>query len=179
MRTPQRVVVLAAALAVVLVVPAAPEEAAGADPLVPLARLLGGEWVARGAVVNAREAEPLDLVVSYRWGVNRKLVKSESYVVRAGERRLEFETMIGWHPRAQTLVFFSVSAEGAVFEGTIQPRGDELEFRWEAFEENAATAYRQTLRFTGPDEYTSSLLRRGGAGWERISEATFRRRVSP
>jgi hypothetical protein len=177
MRSPEHVIVLVVALTVCLVPLAVPEEPP--DRLAPFARLLGGEWVARGAVVNENETATLDIVVTYRWGVNRKHVRSESYVVRDGERRLEFEAMIGWHPRDETLVFFSFSAEGAVFEGTVLTRGDELEFRWEAFEENNVTSYRQNLRFSGSDEYLSTLLRRGAGGWERISEATFRRRSAP
>ena len=179
MRSPGGVVVLFAALALCLAPSAVPEEPASSDPLAPLARLLGGEWVARGADVNEREAAPLDIVVTYRWGVNRKHIRSESHVVRDGERRLEFEAMIGWHPRDQTLVFFAFSAEGTVFEGTVQARGDDLELRWEAFEENSVKSYRQNLRFAGSDEYVSSLFMRSAGGWERISEATFRRRSAP
>jgi len=179
MRSLERVLVLVAALAVCLPPSALPEEPASGDPLAPLARLLGGEWVARGAVVNEREAAPLDIVVTYRWGVNRKHVRSESYVVRDGERRLEFEAMIGWHPRDKTLVFFAFSADGTVFEGTVIAREGVLEFRWEAFEQNSVKSYLQNLRFTGSDEYVSSLFMRSAGGWERISEATFQRRSAP
>jgi hypothetical protein len=176
MRSPERVIVLIAALAVCLPPSAIPEEPASGDPLAPLAHLLGGEWVARGADVNEREATRLDIVVTYRWGVNRKHIRSESSVVRDGERHLEFEAMIGWHPRDKTLVFFAFSADGTVFEGTVTASQGVLEFRWEAFEKNNVKSYRQNLRFSGSDEYVSGLFVRGSGGWERISEATFRRR---
>jgi hypothetical protein len=156
--------------------PRAAAEEGAPEPLEPLGRLVGGEWVARGAEITEAGASLVEAVARYEWGTGRKAIRSRSYTIRDDQQSLEFESLLAWHPQDRTLVFFGVTADGSVLEGTVTGASEVFEFNWEQREEGAVASYRQVLRFTDEDEYVLTLSRRTGRRWAPLTETTFRRR---
>jgi len=153
--------------------PAKAAEAPPAKPLEPLAHLVGGQWrgelkMVDGTVIRAR--------IIFEWGLDGSLIKSKTYgAVGDGPERLAYEGMFAWHPGKKAIVFREFSAFGGVNEGTIVPEGDALHVTWADYDQSGLTEYRETLRFSDRDHYTSVADKKTAGGWEKMLESAFAR----
>ncbi len=121
----------------------------GQGDLGPFARLVG-RWRVDGKWVNGDE---LHAITEYRWGVNQKLLHSQTLILEGETPEPQYETVIAWHPHKKTYFFTSFSAQGAVFEGVIEARGDELRFQWKRYSAGGVTDFSQTIRFLDDDRH--------------------------
>lgn len=145
---------------------------ASTDGLVPLDRFVG-EWTTTGTWENPTKGS---IRVVYEWGLNRKVLKGKSYVVSDAGEQLVYETFMTWHPQRKSIVFQSVSAGGALYDGTAAfIDRDTLEFTWNDFQEDKTNVWRQTLRFVDDGAYAWTVFQRQGDQWEKAKESTLKR----
>jgi len=153
--------------------PPATPAAEPANPLQPLAHLVGGQWrgeikMLDGTVIRARHV--------YEWGLGQSILKSKTYgAVGEGSERLVYEGVFAWHPEKKAIVFREFSAFGGVNEGTIAPEDNALHFSWADYSKKGVTEYRETMRFPDRDHYTSEAYKKTAEGWEKILDTAFGR----
>jgi hypothetical protein len=141
-------------------------------PLEPLSRLIGGKWTVKGTWENGHE---LNAWATSEWGVNKHMVKTTTYAVNDGESELIYETVYAWHPGKKKIIFMSFSAWGAVYDGIVEPDGDELKYTWTAYAGDKVTQYRQTVRFLDNDRYTWTAFEKTDEGWTKLIDIIYRR----
>lgn len=132
-KKPAGVAVLAGALALGLAAGAPAQEN---DPREPLARLAGKGWRAEGTRFHGARFAP---VVTYEWGVNRKIMHSKSFAVNGEEKTLAYETVYAWHPQKKSLVSYSFGRDGTILDSVIESKGDTLEFNFLAYGTDGTT----------------------------------------
>jgi len=145
-----------------------------AHPLAPLARLVEGQWRGQivlldGTVIRARHV--------FEWGLGGKIIKSKTYGA-FGDRpeQLVYEGLFAWHPEKKTISFQEVAAYGGTNEGTIEPEGNALHYRWTQYGSGGATVFKETLLFSDDDHFTSEAHKQTDDGWEKFTEeSSFRR----
>jgi hypothetical protein len=155
----------------VFVLAAPAEEQKAKSPLEPLARFVGGAWVGKGKgpIPDFRTK------VVYEWGLNRKLLKARSYLVSDKGERLVYESVFTWHPGKKKIVFLSVSAEGGIFDGVLEPKGDTYEFLFTSYFQDKATTFRQAIKFTDKDHTEWTVSAQKGKEWVKVIESRQRR----
>jgi uncharacterized protein YndB with AHSA1/START domain len=148
--------------------------AAVADPLAPLARLVGGQWrgeikLLDGAVIRARHV--------FEWGLGGKILKSKTYGAFSDRpEQLVYEGLFAWHPEKKKITFQEVAAYGGTNEGTIEPEGNALHYHWTQSSSSGATIFKETLIFPDNDHYTSEAYKQTENGWEKFTlSSSFRR----
>lgn len=108
------------------------------------------------------------------WGPHRSYIKYSTYIQPEGQKeQIHFEGIAVWNGKSKAFEYlFAVEPGSAVQEkGTIRAQGDgslvrEVEFTGA---DGKIGYFRQTIRRTGADSATTSLMRQTAAGWE----ATF------
>lgn len=145
-----------------------------ANPLAPLAQLVGGQWRGQitlidGTVIRARHI--------YEWGLGGKIIKSKTHgAIGDGPEALVYEGLFAWHPEKKKIAFQEVAAYGGTNEGTIEPEGSALHCFWTQYSSSGATVYKETLLFPDNDRYTSEAHKKTDNGWEKFTaESIFRR----
>jgi hypothetical protein len=169
---------VAICLGVALSLLASPRAVAAQDSkdsahLKPLATLVGGEWMGAGAKPGD---QPINVLVTYEWGINKELIRSKSYIMQGKEKTQVYESLFAWHPGKKAILVMAFGKDGGVFDGTVEEKGGLLEFNFKVFSGDRETTYRQTFRFAGEDEYVWTLLRKTADGWEKLTETPLRRR---
>lgn len=144
------------------------------DPLAPLARLVGGQWrgtikLLNGTTIHARHV--------FEWGLGGKILRSKTYgAFGENPERLVYEGFYTWHPQQKTIVFQEVAAYGATDEGTIEPEGTALHYRWSQYSSEGVTVFKETLLFPDNDHYISEAFKKTEDGWEKFTaESSFHR----
>ena len=135
-----------------------------ANPLAPLARLIGGEWHQEG---NYQVVE---------WGVGQKSVASRHYFLVNGEPQLVSEGFWFWHPGEQAIkgTFVAIEMPVEVFEYTTTFEGDKMISELKAYNpEGVEENYVEEWVFTGEDQYTFSLYADTPAGRQQAMEMSF------
>jgi hypothetical protein len=139
------------------------------DPLESLGRFVGGAWVAQG---DGSSDPHFRTRVAYEWGINHKLLKIRSYLTgeKDGER-LVYESVVFWHPEKKTLVFSSIAADGSIFDGTMECRGDTFESNFQSISSEKTSTYRQTIQFLDDNTTRWTVLARRGDDWVKVIES--------
>src|SRR5262249_38735376 len=101
-------------LVLLLTTPIRGEDKPATDPLAPLAKFVGGEWITDGKWSDGTELHARGV---YSWGVNRKVILGKTYVLdgKGGEYQ-RYEEIFFWHPKQQRLLHISVAFNGEVSE---------------------------------------------------------------
>ena len=150
-----------------------------AEPPKPLAALdrLVGSWRGEHAWANS---EPLRMRVVYERGVGEQLLKGRSYVFKddKSDPTLVYESIIFFHPRDNSIRFFSISSGGAVYDGTIVAHGDEITCEWQAFKGEQVVEYKQAMKFTSNDRYQWTVWQKTSEGWVQAIDAPLTRETT-
>jgi hypothetical protein len=170
-RIPSRVIVgwIVASLAWAVVPASWADDAKPSEPLESLGRFVGGAWVAKG---DGSSDPHFRTRVVYEWGINRKLLKIKSYLTgeKDGEK-LVYETVVFWHPEKKKIVFNSISADGSIFDGTMECRGDTYESNFQSISSEKTTTYRQTIQFLDDNTTRWTVLGKQGNDWVKVIES--------
>jgi len=160
------VVAVAATVALISVGPSHPPTNPAADPLAPLAFLVGGSWDGRG---TWPDGSPLHVELRYTWGATRRLLHFTTYDWTRSPRELLYEGIIFFDP-----------ARGAVFQWNVKPDGTLTESRVTRADSTGfdilAANTRSTIRRTGPNEWHWILQVPRDSAWHTILDAPHRRR---
>ena len=171
-----RIVLLGAALALgapSTLSAADDKPAAEANPLEAMARFVGGAWIGEGKGPGG--TNDFHTKVAYEWGLNRRLLKLKSFLVRGGAEQPAYETVYFWHPGRRQILFYSISAQGGLFEGTTKANGDTFESQFTSYQGEQATTYRQTVRFVDADHTEWTVHAKKGEEWVKVIESRQRR----
>jgi hypothetical protein len=139
-----------------------------ANPLETLACFVGGGWIGEGR--HSPDAEFRTRVV-YEWGLNRRLLKAKSFLSGDKGERLVYESVFSWHPQKKKLIFLSVSAEGGIFEGAFEKKGDVFESHFDSFSGSGAARFRQTIQFLDADHTLWTVFAKQGDDWVKVIES--------
>jgi hypothetical protein len=157
-------------------VPAAPaDQKKESNPLDALARFVGGGWIGEGR--HGPDSEFRTRVV-YEWGLNRRLLKAKSYLSGDKGERLVYESVFTWHPEKKKLIFLSVSAEGGIFEGAMEKKGDTFESVFNSYAGNSTSIFRQTIQFLDDDHTLWTVFAKKGEDWVKVIESKQHRELA-
>jgi hypothetical protein len=145
------------------------------NPLDALARFVGGGWIGEGR--HGPDSEFRTRVV-YEWGLNRRLLKTKSYLSGDKGERLVYESVFTWHPQKKKLIFLSVSAEGGIFEGAVEQKGDTFEFLFNSYSGSSTSILRQTIQFLDEDHTLWTVFAKKGDDWVKVIESKQHRQVA-
>jgi hypothetical protein len=140
--------------------------------LEPFGRLVGGEWIGEGK--HGGDSDFRTRVV-YEWGINHKLLKARSYLRQNGAEKLVYESVFAWHPQKKTVIFMSFAADGHIFDGTMEAKGDAFDGLWNAYAEGRTATYRQTLRMLDADTMSWTVYAKKGDAWEKVIDSKAHR----
>ena len=162
-RPRRRIGWIAAALA--LIGSAAP--AADENPLEPMGKYVGGQWVTRG---------DFRVRVVYEWGIEKKLLKAKSYLTRESGEKLVYESVFAYHPEKKAIIFLSVGGDGGIFDGTMTPKDGSFESVFTAFSAaGKGSTFRQVLQFRDDDTISWTVFARKGEEWTKVIDETQHR----
>jgi hypothetical protein len=152
------------------------DEEKESNPLESLARFVGGGWIGEG-----RHGPEIDFRtrVVYEWGLNHRLLKAKSYLSRDKGEQLLYESVFTWHPQKKQLFFLSVSAEGGIFEGTMEKKGNVFESHFHSYSGAATSMVRQTIQFLDDDHTLWTVFAKKGNDWVKIIESKQHRETGP
>jgi hypothetical protein len=154
--------------------PAIPAEEKEPNPLEALARFVGGGWIGEGR--HGPDAAFRTRVV-YEWGLNRRLLKAKSFLSGDKGERLVYESVFTWHPQKKQLIFLSVSAEGGIFEGAVEKKGDTFESHFDSFSGSQVSKFRQTIQFLDDDHTVWTVFAKKGDDWVKVIESKQHREI--
>lgn len=109
--------------------------------------------------------------VVYEWGLNHRLLKARSYLNGEKGEQLVYESVFTWHPQRKRLIFLSVSAEGGIFEGTIEKKGAVVEALFHSYSGAATSMFRQTIQFLDNDHTLWTVFAKKGDDWLKVIES--------
>jgi hypothetical protein len=144
------------------------EETKESNPLESLACFVGGGWIGDGR--HGPDSDFRTRVV-YEWGLNHRLLKAKSYLSRDRGEQLVYESVFTWHPQKKQLFFVSVSAEGGIFEGTIEKKGKVFESQFNSYSGAATSIFRQTIQFLDDDHTVWTVFAKKGDDWVKVIES--------
>jgi hypothetical protein len=150
------------------------EEKKEVNPLESLACLVGGTWIGEGQ--HGPDSEFRTRVV-YEWGLNRRLLKAKSFLRGDKGERLVYESVFTWHPQKNKLIFLSISAEGGIFEGTVERKGDTFECVFNSYSGTASSRFRQTIQFLDADHTLWTVFAKKGDDWVKVIESKQHREI--
>jgi hypothetical protein len=148
--------------------PAVLAEEKESNPVESLACFVGGAWIGDGR--HGPDSDFRTRVV-YEWGLNRRLLKAKSYLHGDKGERLVYESVFTWHPEKKKLVFLSVSAEGGIFEGTVEKKGNIFESLFHSYSGSADSTFRQTIQFLDDDHTLWTVFAKKGETWVKVIES--------
>jgi hypothetical protein len=159
------------AAAVCLLPAAGADEKPAANPLDGLGFFIGGAWVGQGK----GPTPDFRTRVVYEWGLNKKVLKIRSFLSDGKGERQVYESFCTYHPDKKKIVFLSVAADGHIFDGTLERKGDAVEYEFVSFFGDKKTAYRQTTRIVDNDNVVWTVLGKKGDEWVTVIEAKQQR----
>jgi hypothetical protein len=172
MRTLSRTVAALAVLACAAPLPA-DDRPASDDKLEPLARF-AGEWTVEGKWAGG---EALRARAVYEWGLGRKIMKAQTFVMNGDREYQRYEGILAWHPEKKSLYEISFAFDGAVTEYLIEAKDkDTLLIGWAPVADVKPSRVRQTLRFLDKDRFQWVVEMKNGELWQQLIDATWKRK---
>lgn len=98
-----------------------------------IAELLLGKWVGE---VTAEDGGKVITELTFEWTLHNKFLKVTSMVAANGQKSLFAETVYGWQPVLNQVVFWSFDNAGTISEGHASLEGNVLKHEWRAFASN-------------------------------------------
>jgi hypothetical protein len=141
--------------------------AAPANPLEPLARLIGGEW------------HSADNYHIFEWGLGKLSVTSKSYFVIEGKPKQVSDGMWYWHPGVGTIKAIATAIDMGVplWEYTTTFEGNTMRNDLTTHtDDGKADTYVETWEFTDDNTYVWSLLKETDEGMQKIMGSTYTRK---
>ncbi len=138
------------------------------DPvLVKLAPLVGGVWVSdtpRFVVENR-----------FSWAFNNTVIRGQGIIGKGLPSEARGDSYMGWDSATKSVYYVDVHGGDSVLKGTVTANGDELVFQFAGVIGTPGT-YRETLQFTGKDEYKFTLFADQKGKWAPIVKMTMHRK---
>src|SRR5258708_1883947 len=158
----------------------ADEKPAVDSKLAPLERFVG-EWVVDGKWSNG---EPLHARGVYAWGLNKKIMKSQTYVKNGDKEYQRYESIMAWHPEKKSLYEISFVFDGEMHEVLIDVKDkDTLYIGWTPFHDSQGASgkpspgsARQVLKFLDDDHFQWVVTYKDGSEWKQLIDATWVRK---
>ena len=141
---------VAAALALLLAAGRSPAEEKTTDdaPLKPLERFVG-EWTMEGKWSNGQALHARSI---YTWGLGKKILKAQTFVMDGQREYQRYEGVLAWHPEKKSLFEISFAFDGSLSEVLIESKDrDTLLIGWQPFHPDRPSKVRQTLKFLDQD----------------------------
>jgi hypothetical protein len=156
----------------------AQEKATGkVEPLAPLGRFVGGEWVVHGKWNSGQELHARSV---YTWGVGNKVLLGKTFVQdgKGGEYQ-RYEEIFYFHPKRQRLEHLSVAFNGELSETVADVvDANTLKFGYTPFQEGQTPKVRQVITFLDNDSFTWKVDLQVKDGWQPLIEATWKRQTA-
>ena len=160
-------------------VPQAEAEAPQAvpSPLAPLERLVGKIWLGN---VTLKDGTKITTRYDYRWGINRKTVEYRAAVLTNEQWQPFTQGVYWWHPVKKQLYYIEFGAGGGFSEGMVVPDENALHLFWTTNGlSGAMTEYKDTVVFTGTDQWSTHPAKKTAEGWQTVMDLVTFRRVEP
>jgi uncharacterized protein YndB with AHSA1/START domain len=138
------------------------------DPvLVKLGQLVGGVWVSGNPkfVVENR----------FSWAFNNTVIRGHGIIGKGSAGEARGDSYMGWDSAAKKVYYVDVHGGDSVLKGTVSENGDELVFDFSNVV-GAPGSYRESLKFTGKDEYKFTLSVDQKGKWTPIVSMTMHRK---
>ena len=136
-------------------------------------KAVGGIWIAEEGIKDP--SAPHGRFIS-EWGVNEKVCRSRTYWVQDGKETQIYEGAQYWHPKRKELVFFEVSFQGELYDGTIVKRGDLSVSKWTAYSEKGEVEYEQRGEYLDDDTMISEVYYKKDGEWVHMRTYKFHRK---
>lgn len=125
---------------------------AGKKPLDPvmakLAPLVGGIWI---------NDDPKFVVENrFTWGFDNTVIRGRNILAKGTATEKHGDAYLGWDPAAKNVYYVDCHGGSEVFKGVVTAEGDEIIFDFATIVGAPAT-YRESLIFTGKDEYKFTI----------------------
>jgi uncharacterized protein YndB with AHSA1/START domain len=146
-----------------------PATAKPLDPVLQkLAQLVGGVWVndTPGFVVENR----------FAWGFNKTVIQGRGILGKGSPGETYGDSYMGYDSAAKNVYYVDVHGGDSVLKGTVATEGDDLVFDFAAVV-GTPGKYRETLKYTGKDEYKFTLLAEQKGQWKPIVAMTMHRKT--
>lgn len=138
------------------------------DPVMAkLASLVGGVWV----------SDTPKFVVENRfsWAFSNTVIRGQGIIGKGLPSESRGDSYLGWDAAAKNVYYVDVHGGDSVLKGTVTANGDELMFQFASVIGTPGT-YRESLRFTGKDEYKFTLFADQKGKWTPIVNMTMHRK---
>lgn len=156
---------------------AAPAPPAVPSPLAPLERLVGKIWLGN---ITLKNGTKITTRYDYRWGINRKTVEYRATILVQEQWQPFTQGVYWWHPVKKQLHYIEFGAGGGFSEGTVVPAENALHLFWTTNGlSGTMTEYRDTVVFTGTDQWSTHPAQKTAEGWQSAMDLVTFRRVEP
>ena len=81
-----------------------------------------------------------------------------------------YESLFTWHPEKKKLIFLSIGAEGGIFEGTTEAKGDTFESVFTSYGDGKAATFKQVIKFLDDDHVLWTVFGKKGDEWTKLFE---------
>lgn len=136
-------------------------------------KAVGGIWIGEEGIKDPKA--PHGRFIS-EWGVNEKVCRSRTYWVQGGKEMQIYEGAQYWHPKRKELVFFEVSYQGELYDGTIVKRGEESVSKWTAYSDKGEVEYEQRGSYIDNDTMVSKVYYKKDGEWVHMRTYKFHRK---
>jgi len=139
-------------------------EQAASNPLDPFERLIGGQWHLEGGYQ------------AFEWGVGRRSVKAQSYIIVEGKSQLVSEGIWFWHPGEKQIkgVFTAIDMPVVFFDYTTRFEKNKMVNDLSSYGENGIeTLYVETWDFTDDKHYMWRLMTKTPMGLQDVMSGTY------
>jgi uncharacterized protein YndB with AHSA1/START domain len=156
---------------------AAVAQAPGAPPtehLAPIARFVGGQWVADGKWSDGR---PFHARNVFEWGVNHATLHNKTFAQGEQGEYQRYEDTYGWDAERGCLFFVNFVFDGSCHQTRIDtPDADTLKIGFAPLRPgDPEPTVQQTIHFTSPDSFLWTVNLKKDTGWEQIIQTTWKR----
>jgi hypothetical protein len=148
------------------------KQAEKTDPMAVLAPFIGewqvdGQW-SSGDKLHARGV--------YEWGLGKKILKAQTFVMNGDKEYQRYESIMAWHPKKKSLFIISFSFDGNMTENLIESKdADTVHIGFSPFHDGEPGKVRQIIQFKDQDHFTWRVLLQNDKDWQEIINATWER----
>jgi hypothetical protein len=154
-------------------VAAADDRPVATDSMGALSRF-AGEWETHGKWSTGEELRARG---TYEWGLGKKILKAQTFVMNGDKEYQRYESILAWHPKKKTLFEISFAYNGEISEVIVERMDpDTFHIGWVPFAEGQPANVRQTIHFEGDDRFVWTVQLKSADGWKQLIETTWRRK---
>lgn len=171
---PARSAALAAVTLLAIASPAAAQaDAADAARLEPLAFLVGSCW--KGTFPDGVATDEH----CYEWMLGGEFVRDRHVVLGQGDGPYHGETVFGWDPEAEAIVYWYFNGHGDVATGRVEPDGDRLVFPERVVTEEGVRELRTIWSRPATDRIAVVVEETRDGAWTELWSMTMGRQGGP